>query len=1157
VSVKASLPLVVAFALLFHGCGGAPSSVGGTGARGPQDTNAGASAGSFALTPVSYQQAGDGPPIALTGGDGNALELVELEARSVVDGPLAFTQLHLTFDNPAPRMIEGRFRIVLPPRASVSRFAMKIGDRWQEGEVVEKAYATKVYEDFLHKRVDPALLEQGAGNEFSARVYPIPAKARKELILSYSQEMGPQRRAIVPLAGMGPIRQVDVAVSTLGSDRPMQRLVQADYRPTGDIVLGSQIGASADGLRHADLVMTRVTPMPSSAPEPIESALVLVDTSGSRALGLGAEIALVRQLVQGIVASRGGRAPVAVACFDQSTELIYRGPAQGFGRQQEDQIRARRAMGASDLRLALRWARKIAARDKLQRVLLLTDGVVTAGSDEGKALRAASKALGEHGVKRLDAIAIGGIRDDALLASLVTAGLERDGVVVNGRLPRAQLWQKLVAATTSQVPIEVTGASWWWPKQVDGVQPGDQILVYAKLPAGQPLEVTVGKRKLTGLHLRPTERPLLERAWAQAKIQSLLEEERKQGRSRDRREAIVGLSTQHRVLSPYTSLLVLEQENHYRRFNIDRKALADILAVKGGSLEVVNRSTLGPPSPAAPTKGRDRWRAAAPATTDGRPAAWPPDPPLGQEPLSARGNMWGDAIGDSFGAGGLGLSGIGEGGGGRGEGARLGAARTPGRGAGSAARGQGFGSGRGRAGRSPGVRAPRVRMGATSVSGRIPPEIIQRVVRQNFGRFRACYQDALVGDPQLEGRVAVRFTIQRSGKVANVDVGGDIAEAEMQRCLRRAFAALTFPQPSGGIITVSYPLIFVPEGATPPPSGSGNSSPQRVARAQPTAPPPADTKPKPAAPYQGKLAKVMAALAAGKVDQGLKVAQHWHAEAPGDVLALVALGEALEAAGQHRWAARAYGSIIDMFPARADLRRFAGARLERVRDPAALRLAVDTYAKAKAQRPDHPSSHRLHAYALLKSGRHREAFAVLSKATVDANRWLRFRGAQQILAEDLGLIAAAWIAAEPKQRAAILTKLAAAGGALEDKPSLRFVLTWETDANDVDFHVYDGKGHAFYDSRQLPTGGHLYADVTSGFGPECFTVRLPRDKRAPRYRLQAHYYSRGPMGYGMGKVQVVDHDGKGGLTFDERPFVVMVDKAYVDLGSYGTPKQSG
>jgi hypothetical protein len=39
------------------------------------------------------------------------------------------------------------------------------------------------------------------------------------------------------------------------------------------------------------------------------------------------------------------------------------------------------------------------------------------------------------------------------------------------------------------------------------------------------------------------------------------------------------------------------------------------------------------------------------------------------------------------------------------------------------------------------------------------------------------------------------------------------------------------------------------------------------------------------------------------------------------------------------------------------------------------------------------------------------------------------------------------------------------------------------------------------------------------------------------------------MGYGMGKLQIIDHDGRGGLTFDERPFVVMTDQAYVDLGT--------
>jgi uncharacterized protein YfaP (DUF2135 family) len=111
------------------------------------------------------------------------------------------------------------------------------------------------------------------------------------------------------------------------------------------------------------------------------------------------------------------------------------------------------------------------------------------------------------------------------------------------------------------------------------------------------------------------------------------------------------------------------------------------------------------------------------------------------------------------------------------------------------------------------------------------------------------------------------------------------------------------------------------------------------------------------------------------------------------------------------------------------------------------------------------------------------------------------------------------------------------------------VLNWETDANDVDFHIYDAEGgHAYYRDPDLPSGGSLYADVTTGYGPECFTIRKPREQRAGLYTLQANYYSRGPMGYGMGKLQIIDHDGAGGLTFEERPYVVMVDHAFVDLG---------
>jgi pSer/pThr/pTyr-binding forkhead associated (FHA) protein len=191
-------------------------------------------------------------------------------------------------------------------------------------------------------------------------------------------------------------------------------------------------------------------------------------------------------------------------------------------------------------------------------------------------------------------------------------------------------------------------------------------------------------------------------------------------------------------------------------------------------------------------------------------APWGRDTSLGSDDISARGNMWGDEIGDAFGAGGLGLSGIGEGGGGRGEGIGLGNIGTLGHGAGTGT-GQGFGAGHGRLGGSHKTKAPKVRMGATTVSGRLPPEVIQRIVRQNYGRFRMCYEQGLGRNPNLQGRVSARFVIGRDGSVSNVSNGGsDLPDSGVVSCVLSAFYGLSFPQPEGGIVTVVYPIMLEP-----------------------------------------------------------------------------------------------------------------------------------------------------------------------------------------------------------------------------------------------------------------------------------------------------------------------------------------------------------
>ncbi len=188
------------------------------------------------------------------------------------------------------------------------------------------------------------------------------------------------------------------------------------------------------------------------------------------------------------------------------------------------------------------------------------------------------------------------------------------------------------------------------------------------------------------------------------------------------------------------------------------------------------------------------------------------------DPIALRGNMWGDAIGDAFGAGGLGLSGVGVGGGAAGEGIGLGNIGTLGHGAGTGT-GQGFGGGSGRLGSGSGAGTPSLRQGATQVNGRLPPEVIQRIVRQNFGRFRLCYENGLRTNPQLAGRVAVKFVIDEKGSVKSASDGGsDLPDTSVVSCVVRGFTNLSFPQPESGFVTVVYPVIFSPGAPAPAPA---------------------------------------------------------------------------------------------------------------------------------------------------------------------------------------------------------------------------------------------------------------------------------------------------------------------------------------------------
>jgi tetratricopeptide (TPR) repeat protein len=117
------------------------------------------------------------------------MKLKVLKIDIKVIGQIAVTTLDMTYYNNNARIMEGEFNFPLGEGQSVSRFALDINGNLREGVVVEKEVGRKTFEAVVRKGVDPGLLEMTEGNNFRMRVYPLPAKGTRRIVLAFEQEL--------------------------------------------------------------------------------------------------------------------------------------------------------------------------------------------------------------------------------------------------------------------------------------------------------------------------------------------------------------------------------------------------------------------------------------------------------------------------------------------------------------------------------------------------------------------------------------------------------------------------------------------------------------------------------------------------------------------------------------------------------------------------------------------------------------------------------------------------------------------------------------------------------------------------------------------------------------------------------------------------------
>lgn len=635
------------------------------------------------------------------------VHLAAHRARVTLAQGVAHTEVEEEFRNDTDRVLEGRLVFPIPAGATLGRLALWVGSTLVEGEVVERARADRIFRGIVDDTVrprDPALLDVVSGGTLSLRIFPIPAKGSRKVVFEYDEVIRRHGGALrhVHRLSFGADRPTPVDVVTVMVDGET-RLDLRDASAVDDVVtvvdeappalvVGSTgpSGSPADAGDSAVIVRQIAQGSPDARPFAGDVVVALDVSSGQSEASLAAQVHLADAVLARLLPDE----TFALLACDTACASY---PPEGRAASTSEELAAARrflagleAAGASDPAGALEEAARRLELLRPGQVLLLSDGVATAGElSVASQLAHAAPLLAGADVR---VVGVGRAVDDRSLGALARglgATYDRlaDGAPLAERIGELAQARRAPVVRRPRVDLPAGVAE---PEPVEPLptRAGDEVVVMAR--ATTELAGSEGAVVATSAPVP--------RLWARERIAEL----EAQGDEADAR--ITALAIRHHVLSRTTSLLVLESDRMFAEFGIPRTTVR-------------------------------------------------------AEPE---------------GASGLGAE----------DGASLGVHRT---------------------------RPPMIRMGSTSVSGRLPPEAVQRIVRQNFGRVRGCYVQGLVRDPTLAGRVTVRFVIDRSGAVSTVaDGGSDLPDPRVVACVVAAFSELSFPQPEGGIVHVVYPIVLSP-----------------------------------------------------------------------------------------------------------------------------------------------------------------------------------------------------------------------------------------------------------------------------------------------------------------------------------------------------------
>jgi len=155
------------------------------------------------------------PRIAISAPVETPVALESVRVHADIRGSLAMTTVDMLFHNPNARVLEGELQFPLLDGQRVVGLALDINGKLRDAVTVDKAQGQAVFEDVTRAQIDPALLEATAGNHYKLRVYPLPARGHRRVVIRYAETLPPgkgQRIYRLPLEYAGTLATFELTI---------------------------------------------------------------------------------------------------------------------------------------------------------------------------------------------------------------------------------------------------------------------------------------------------------------------------------------------------------------------------------------------------------------------------------------------------------------------------------------------------------------------------------------------------------------------------------------------------------------------------------------------------------------------------------------------------------------------------------------------------------------------------------------------------------------------------------------------------------------------------------------------------------------------------------------------------------------------------------